>query len=537
MTRARLHNDHVTSRLFLLLALLLAAPLRADDPATGDTISLRAGAYGTITLKEGQTLAGEQGTKIERIVLASDSTVRGVSAEQVSGRELRGRVTLQNVEASTLSLLTQLGAFRWSGGSGAAIDLDGGNGEVTIENVTIRQESGTAVRVANRSGGSVAFGQGSTITVAAGKAEGIVLNANAGSVSFAAPVTISTTGARAMTVKSCDAVTMAGGTLTASGASALQITATARLAISLDRVESSGADNGVVLDHTGGTATLRGVRVTKSGSAILLRDASGVRLEGVTIEGAARYGVEAERVDGLVLSDGELRGCGLAFRDARGDLAIIRTKVLEPPARDLYLVSGGGEGSLLIDGSTFRGGRGPNAAQGALFELRGNAKLAVRIEDSTFADHFSNAIHVGASETAAADVIVRGCTFRGNNAAVVLHATGDSALRYRIAANREISGHSSTPIVVNGSSKHEVSGTVEENVIRADKPGSNGVSLTAGGSGPFFATVRGNTISSVAGSGISASAGGSGDVRLAITGNTIRDPLSSPTARALAGQL
>ena len=558
-----------------------------------------------IALKEGQTLtADEKSSPVIRMkegaaVAVRDAgnvSIRGITIELAEAGE---GIVLTNAKGT---VAVQGGGISGRG-NGTAVLIEGGEATISFDAFPISQSSAAAVVIRRHRGPSVFFRNGSPVEVTAGTRDAVSLTDNAGSYAFSDPLNIATRGARALVATDSGTFTIAGpSTLSTSGAAGIQIARTA-VSIQLSSVTVEGlidgkgvpAADGVLLEQVSGTFVVaggairsvarRGISIVKSkgvaiqnvqfvnvptanaagaqicgspaetgehlqcAAAVHLHGSEDVTLQGLRIAESAQLAVNADTVRNLTLTNVEIRGAGdelnehgLQLRNISGELKIHGTRVEGSTSRQMHVLAESGEVVIDIRNSAFGGSKPPEGGQGVLVDARGDARLRMTIDGSSFTNNFSNGVQLAAAGNADVHIEVLGSTFQKSAAAVSLSSAGASTLVYRIE-NNKISGSASTALNVHTASSVATRGEIARNVIGVSgKSGSgavcgggcNGISVTSIGGGASSAVIAGNTVQQVDGAGIQVRAGGNGSLAVRIAGNIVREPSGADTLHAIS---
>jgi hypothetical protein len=140
---------------------------------------------------------------------------------------------------TAVSLTNQAGTFNYSGGGGSSISgnstgtavlISGGGGNITFFGVPVGQNNGRAVDIQTRTGGTVEFSNGSTVTQTAGSTDSVVLRNNAtGSViNFLNNVNLTTSNGRGLQTDNSTGsfvlnMNAAGNNINATGGAAIDV--------------------------------------------------------------------------------------------------------------------------------------------------------------------------------------------------------------------------------------------------------------------------------------------------------------------------
>lgn len=205
----------------------------------------------------------------------------GIFGSGISGTNNVSDANVTTTGSGTaVSLTNQAGTFNYSGGggssisgnsSGTAVLISGGGGNITFFGVPVSQNNGRAVDIQNRTGGTVEFSNGSTVTQTAGSTDSVVLRNNAtGSViSFLNNVNLTTASGRGLqTDNSSGSFTLnmnaAGNNINATGGAAIDVE---DIAADLDFVTLSSTNStaqGIRIFNLSNSPVGRSVTVTTS---------------------------------------------------------------------------------------------------------------------------------------------------------------------------------------------------------------------------------------------------------------------------------
>ncbi|MBV9493874.1 MAG: right-handed parallel beta-helix repeat-containing protein [Acidobacteria bacterium] len=489
--------------LFLLTFLLAAGVQRAGgqqpprtlhaDPATlaqvladsreGEAILLAASptAYGPIALKPGQSLTAEAApVTVHTLTIADGASLKGFAIDGTL--EIRGRRN------------------------------------VTVAGVTIDARDASALVIADSS--VDATFERVDVTVAGTKRveNGVSLENVTGKV------------------------TINGGTLRNVTQRGVSIVKSANVTLRNLSLIGSAAANGIGADLCGNS--LEAGANAKCSAAIFLQDASDITLDKLTIDGSAQTGINGLDVKNFALTNSELKGSGnelhehaLLFRNLLGDVKLENVNVHHSASRGLYLFNGGGESTIAIAKSTFSDAPQPaTGQQGVLIAAAGDAKLALRVEGSTFARTFGAGLQVDARERSEVAATIQTNTF-DTTAGLSLTAIGAASLTFDVADNALTNSSAVSVNVLRGSpSTGNLRGTIVRNQISAANgaptacPACDGIGVNATGTGRADVTIADNVLRKVGNAGIRVVASGATNVTASIQGNTLRDPVGTPQA-------
>jgi hypothetical protein len=230
------------------------------------------------------------------LTIATNTNTRGLNLSAANnaaifGSGISGAVNVANTGVATsgtgtgISLTNQAGTFSFDGGSsitgnssGTAVLISGGNGNITFDGAPINQTSGRAIDIQTRTGGTVAFNNGSTVTQTAGSTDAIVLRNNTGGtvINFANNVNLTTNAGRGLfTDNSTGNFTLnmnaAGNTINASGGAAIDVE---DIAADLDFVTlastnsvAAGGSQGVRIFNITGSVTVTSSTIVSNSAA------------------------------------------------------------------------------------------------------------------------------------------------------------------------------------------------------------------------------------------------------------------------------
>lgn len=547
----------------------------------GDVIIVLAGVSpyaGGITLKDQQSLIGQSGDV--------RAALKRAAIESVTPPPSGTRPVLLVGDSHAISIAGSAyvdGVAISGAGAGAAVRIDEGRGDVSLVRVAIERTDGPAVLM-HKHEGAVTFGSGTTIKVRAATTDAIAIRDSRSTVTFAEPLDITTSGARALVVeKTTKLVIASGSTLQSTDAAVLELR-DVELDASFASLSASAADAGVTLARTrgrfsvsGGTirgarrraldirgasnVTLRGLVLTGTGNgvadqdcsadllvhdnvkcsaALILQDAENVVVEDVRVEGSGQVGISGRDVRKAAFRRITINGAGdelsehaFVFRNLLGEVAFSGCTVTRSASRGLYILNDLGTSTISIDDCRFTESAQPLGQQGVLIAAEDTATMNVRVRRSTFTKLASTALHISADGSSTVDVAVSGNTFERTGGAVNLVSDERATVKFDIAGNR-VSGSTVNAINValsSNASTSTMSGTIVRNVVGANAASAcracSGISIRSGGTGTVSVNIHGNDIGQVGGSGIWAQTLGQSRLDVAIAANTLHDPIGS----------
>jgi hypothetical protein len=518
-----------------------AASLQAaqSSSAEGDTISIAMQAQpyaGPVRLKNGQTLtgtggkpridAGVEGTiilatanRIENIAIAA-TTAPGITGTGNGGETALEGVTVELNGGVALSLRDRTGSTKWHGGSvsgsGLALKVQGGSGDLVLDDVSIDVVDSQAVDV-RKTAMSIAL---SSVT-ATGKVK---------------PVQ------SAIVVEESSApFIVSGGRIEKMLGRAIAIRMAAQITIRNVTLHDNAANG--VSGVACGEDLVRGDNAGCN-AAIDLRDVKGAVIDGVHIDLSSQVGINGLGVSDLTVTNSEIAGAGneqdehaMNFSNLTGHSVFTGLNVHGTASRALNVENGSGEGTVDVSDCKFVDPAAKTANQGILAGVHGDARLSLTMSRCTITHNASAGFQGSATGRGTLTLVVENNTFTDNGSAVTLVAQEQGNIRYSVAGN-VTTGNTSAAISVSlaNPSSGQVSGSIRNNTIgRAGVTGSgarcgtcNGIAVWAVGHGRLGAEISGNTIQQVDGPAIRAGATDAAEVDLAVTGNRIGEP-ASPT--------
>lgn len=509
------------------------------------------------------------------------------------------------------------GALDVAGGSislhqGPAIDVNGGSADVSYRG-TVANGPGLSLEVTNRVGGTVTAGSLTDTSDAGG---GVSLSGNTGGATvLGGPVVLDTGASTAisMTGSTGHALSVTGGglgitTTSGNGINAVgggtltitgtgnQVSTTTGRAVSvvnttlgsgglvLERVHTNGGANGIVLDSTGDSGSLRvtgsGGTCTSSnttgctggeirsttggddssavpvGAGIVLRDTNTPSLTRLWVHDHSNYAVRGNGVRGLVIADSVVSGTnGTNAASPYGDAAVVLENLTGSASITDTHVAGGMRDNLRVvntSGSLDRltlerlslggGVNGPDN-DAVLLDSSGSASaFRVTVKDSTFRSARGDLLQLSHG-AGSGDLVLTGNTFTNEHGSIadggggvsVAQSGTDAGLTMAVTGNsfRDAVGHA--VLVVKGAGPSTQRGTFTGNTVGVSGIDSSGsrsgsalkLQLVSGGSSTW--AVRNNTLRQFNLYGIEVVTGGggvpgTGALDTTLTGNTVLEP-------------
>jgi hypothetical protein len=267
-----------TSQTFVGNGVALVVPV-ASVPTT-----LRAaGTRPTLTNNAGNALVINNNTTTQGLNLTAANN------SAIVGSGISGTINVSDANVTTtgtgfgVNLTGQTGTFNYSGGtsgssiagnsSNTAVVISGGSGNITFFGVPISQNGGRVVDIQTRTGGTVEFSNGSTVTQTAGAGDSVVLRNNTGTsvINFLNNVNLTTGSGRGLyTDNSTGNFTLnmnaGGNNITATGGAAIDVE---DIVADLDFVNltsinsvAAGGANGIRIFNLPNTPAGRSITVT-----------------------------------------------------------------------------------------------------------------------------------------------------------------------------------------------------------------------------------------------------------------------------------
>jgi hypothetical protein len=353
--------------------------------------------------------------------------------------------------------------------SGAAVNIDGGNGNITIA-IPVTNNSGNAVAVSNRTGDTIVFSAQITET-----GSGLTHTANTGAtINYTGGLT-ATTGANIAfnaTGGGTLNVTGANNTLTTTTGTALNVanTTIGASGLTFRSIASNGAASGIVLNNTGATAGLTvtgtggagtgGTIQASTGPGVSLTSTRSVNLSSMIITAGGDDGINGSAVNGLTLSGLSVTNNGNSTTDegidllnSTGAVTFTNLTVTGNAHNNFHILSTSGSSTLSISGSTFNANSSANGNHGGLIEVLGTSTLGTStITTSNFTNNKVIGLQVTSGGTGSiSDLTVSSSTFSdtgtGNSQEISMDfaQAQDSSMTVKVL-NNNIQGHNSQAI-------------------------------------------------------------------------------------------
>ncbi len=356
------------------------------------------------------------------------------------------------------------------GASGTAVNINGGNGSVTI-GFPIINTSGNAIVVTGRGSDTVTFSGTVSET-----GSGISLTSNTGAtISFTGAITASTGSNAAFTATGGGTVTATDttSTLTTTTGTALNVANTSIGAGGLKfksitaGTAASGPANGIILNNTGASGGLTVVGTGSAGGGGTIQKTTGSGISLTSVGGSASFtdmnisNTASDGITGATVNNFTCVLCvitnpgtsankdGLRLTELSGTATITNTTVTGATTDGCNITNASATlTSLAISGGSF--GSTNNAFASADSGLIVIAKTtgvitAATVSGVTFNANFSSALQSFAQDTATiGDITVSGCTFTNNGAAAADFDAGTGSnpqMKFHFLNNLTINGN------------------------------------------------------------------------------------------------
>ncbi len=492
----------------------------------------------------------------------------GIDVTGTSGASLSFDSVSSSASGSDAINLEGLGGGTFSATSGAlsgfagiGFDLDGGSGTVSYGGA-VQNGSGKSADITGRSGGSVTLS--GSIADGADAGGGITLSGNSGgSTTFSGSSKVLDTGSQSgidMSTSSGHTLNVTGGgldidatsgegfkatdsgTVNVAGTGNTIDTATGRAlrvantdigasALTFQRISSSGAANGILLDTTGsaGGLTVAGTGTAGSGGTIASSTDAGIALTGVgggvdltrmNVTGGSDDGIRGSSVTGFTFADGSVTGNGDAvgehgmdFTDLTGTVALTSATVTGNAENNVAIENGSGTLNATVTGGSYGNNSSTIGNDGILLRGTGSGAMNANIQSATFTDNRGDHVQM---TTDASTTVTHNLTV--NNA--IMTTTSGSVVGGGITINP--GGNATADATL---TNNNIQGAVDSAIV-VDGPGSAGAPQPVG----IDATITNNTIGTagVANSGsstgdtITINSNGGSVVRALVTDNVLR---------------
>ncbi|HEU0130070.1 MAG TPA: Ig-like domain-containing protein [Mycobacteriales bacterium] len=342
-----------------------------------------------------------------------------------------------------------------------------------------------------------------------------------------------------------DGVTVGEASVTSANARAVDIQSSQGSTISLTKVSSTSAPNGIRLatvntttpgsvSVTGGSTAGSGGTISGStGAGVSLTNVNGVSLAWMTVSGSGAEGIFGSVVNGLTVADSTVSGSalqGVSLANPAGPSALTRVTVHGSGSDNARYFGSTGTSSLTVTDSTFRDNSTTTGGNGLLVQADGNAAMTVTATGNAYLRNRSVGLAVRANSTATMTSTLTGGSYDTNGVGIDVVSSGTGGHAFALSGGT-VTGCATcgTPVNVykatsgTGTGANALSGTVSGmTVTNGNSESSSGIWVHAEGAGATRVAVTNNTVSQIAEQGILVAAGnGSSSMDATITGNTV----------------
>jgi hypothetical protein len=556
---------------------------------------LTIGAAGKPTLTGTVTLGGSS-VLVSSLDIATTGAV-GFTDNQagaITGITVQNNVTVSATNAAAVDLTgvsasasgITFTSLTSSNSTGKGLNLVGIGGTFTSGTTTVTNPAGIGIDVQTSvAGGTISLGTTSA-TLSGGT--GVNLASNAGNVTFGA-LTVSPDGNQRglLATENAGTLTVPSGTITTTGATAVEITRTAGttpLAVSLTTVNANGGSNGIYLQRTSGTFTVTGTGTAGSGgtirnmtgadgavagSGIYLDVATNVSLSRMQLNDFPNFAIRGFDVAGLAMTNVVVSGTNgnsaaanegsVAFGNEDPGLPVgLRNGLTGTVTITSCEISGGHEDNfrvmnrsgtltqLTMTGTTIRDTATVSPGNnGVIFQADGTAVMNVDVVGGSFLRNRANGIQVITNGGGTIDFSTTGGTFTDNNIGVNVAHNSSGTMLFAIGTGTysATAPGKASPINVNLASvaSGPMTGTVSGNTItNANSATGPGIRVTTNGSNAAILTIQieNNNVTQIGNRGIEMIArDGNSVLNATVRSNTVNltDPLSADGIRIDAG--
>jgi len=501
------------------------------------------------TVNIGGTLSTINATGGAAIDLTNTSLGSGATFSSVSSTNSTG-TGIQITGLSTGNFTANGGAI--SNATGTDVSINTGTSSITY-NGTITDDVGQLVSVANKSGGTVAFG-GAITDGNDGDGNGISLTNNTGAtINFTGGTTLSTGANAAFTATGGGTVTITGTNhLTTTTGTALNVSNTfiGSSGLTFQDISANGGTNGIVLNGTGTAAGNGGLTVTGTDGAdagTLADTGTGGTIQHTTGDSISLNGTKAVSLAGMNITSS---GNGVATNDNSNWIDasnVLGLTLLNMNASHSvgHGINGNGITNLVIQGGSFIAGGldndqgnfngvnihnllGTSSVTGADFEQSNTIQFRVNNDTAT---NFN-----GTPDT----LTVSGTTFQNHNVGAFfgdhLSVNSDTGGNFRLIVDNSAGADvfktagiavQATAGGTNGKMDAQISGITSGGTVASGNTNTSGVVIGETGTGSITYDIHDNTIL------------GSGSVSIAVThaaaGGTSSGKIHNNTITHIAG--
>ena len=522
-------------------------PLPATTPGA-PIVNITSAGIG-ITVAQNNILRGFTGGNA-----APDINGSGFGTLNISDVTLNGNGQALNLTNGTLT--ASIASISSNSAAATAINLTSIAGSLTTGSTTISSPTGSGISI-NTSSGTFSFANTSVTT---STSTGVSLTTNTGPITFGdLDISPNANQKGLVATNNTNTITTTNGTLSTSGAAAVEITraggGTTPLNVALTSVSTSGGPNGIILSSTSGSFTVVGnggtcteaspatcsggqilnintgadtdpVTTLPPGTGIALRNATNVSLTRIRISNTNNYGIHGLNVNNFTLANSVVHGVnGTNVASPFRDSSIRFDQLTGTNSISNSLITGGFQHNLLIDnqsgasqitvsGNTIKNTNAATGDDGFQLEAETTAVVNAFVTNNSFSAHGGDHFNLSLINSADVDLTFTGNAFAGG------HAVGLGQGLFILGSS--FNGTFNYDISNNGTALAPLTGNKQGGMIHVNK---------GSGTGTFSGRIQNNFIGNAAivGSGSSqafgiyASARGAGGSHTTlINNNTVR---------------
>jgi uncharacterized repeat protein (TIGR01451 family) len=558
-------------------------------PATGGANPTISAAGIDLTLASGNTIRGV--TLNGTAAAAIDLNGTGFGTVTIAETALSGTGQALNLSNGTLSgPVAATAAFTSISSTNSAttgISLTSVAGNLSSGSTSITNPTGIGISV-NTSSAALNFG--ATTSTQSGGA-GVSLTTNTGAITFGTLNISPDAGQKGLlATDNSNTITASGGTITTSGATAVEITragGTTPLVISLTSVSASGDANGILLNGTSGSFTVNGdggdtslggnnsggtlsgttgADGATAGNGVYLNNAANVTLRRMHITNHSNFAVYGTNVTGFVLEystvDG-VNGTNNATPFNEGSIAFdglfgtstFTSDVIKGGFQDnLRVKNSNGSANITVTGSTIRDtSTGASGNDNLNIEANTSAAITAHVTNNTFAATNGDHLQANTLNAASMTIVFTGNTLSGGGGANALgqgitisggNVGSTEQVSFNISNNNMTGTIAGGAINVNqGAGAGTWQGAVSNNTIGNAGIANSGASQSSGirvenhsPTGTLTANVTGNTVTQWNnGAAINFQVGDTGNVNAAINLTVTNNIINNPGPASLHG--
>ncbi|HSB12623.1 MAG TPA: Calx-beta domain-containing protein [Blastocatellia bacterium] len=420
------------------------------------------------------------------------------------------------------------------------ISLTSASGSLTITTTTITNPTGIGISV-NTSSATLNFGN-TTATLSGGT--GVSLTTNTGPITFTtlnvnSPDAnqrglLATENSGTITING--AATLTGGTISTSGATAVEITKASGatpLNITLRTVSANGGSNGIVLSNTSGSFTVTGDGTSTAngsggtiqnmntgadgavaGRGISLNNAQNISLTAVNLHDFNNFAIRGFSVTGFTLQRSVISGlngnsggaadeAAISFDNLLGSATISNTSIGHGFEFIVKVLNSSGTlNRLTMDSDSFGSNNATLGGDAVQVVASNTATVNVTVSNSTFTSAREDLFNAAATQTSSMDLVFRQNTLSNSHTPVLstrtnvlLFSTSTGTVTYDISCNKTTGGNDGPAVAAAKGFPDAGSGGTMTGSIINNKIGAAGVanSGSISASGIFISSLRSGT--------------------------------------------